>query len=40
MGDKASLWVTNEFQHSGLRDDPAVFDRLLAISKGEIVIPS
>ena len=40
MGDRASLWITNEFQHSGLRDDPSVFERLLAISKGEVVIPS
>ena len=41
LGDRASLWITNEFQHSGLRDQPAlVFDRLLAMSKGELAIPS
>ena len=40
LGGRARLWITNEFQHSGLRDDPSVFDRLLAISKGEVAIPS
>lgn len=40
LGGKARLWITNEFQHSGLRDDPAIFERLLAMSKGEIAIPS
>ena len=41
LGERAQLWVTNEFQHSGLRDEPAtVFDRLLAMSKGELAIPS
>ena len=40
-GERAKLWITNEFQHSGLRDEPAtVFDRLLAMSKGEIALPS
>ena len=37
----AKLWVTNEFQHSGLRDQPeTVFKRLMAMSKGEVAIPS
>ena len=40
LGGRARLWVTNEFQHSGLRDDPTVFERLLAMSKGEVAIPS
>ena len=40
LGGRARLWITNEFQHSGLRDDPAVFDKLLAMSKGELAIPS
>ena len=40
LGGHPSLWVTNEFQHSGLRDDPAVFERLLRMSKGELAIPS
>ena len=39
-GRSASLWVTNEFQHSGLRDEPRVFERLLAMAKGELAIPS
>lgn len=30
-------WVSNEFQHSGLRDQGArVFDKLLAMAKGEV----
>jgi len=30
-------WVSNEFQHSGLRDHgERVFERLVAISKGEV----
>ena len=40
LGGRARLWITNEFQHSGLRDDPSVFERLLAMSKGEVAIPS
>ena len=40
-GRGAKLWITNEFQHSGLRDQPeAVFKRLLAMAKGEVAIPS
>ena len=39
-GRSASLWVTNEIQHSGLRDEPRVFERLLAMAKGELAIPS
>ena len=40
-GGTARLWITNEFQHSGLRDQPAVvFERLLAMAKGDIAIPS
>ena len=26
LGGRAQLWITNEFQHSGLRDDPKVFE--------------
>ena len=41
LGDgRCRAWVTNEFQHSGLRDDPSVFDKLVAMSKGELNIPS
>ena len=40
LGGRARVWVTNEFQHSGLRDDPSVLERLLAMSKGEVCIPS
>ena len=40
-GGHAKLWITNEFQHSGLRDQPAtVFDRLLKMSKGDDIVPS
>mmetsp|Transcript_29521 Transcript_29521/g.69077 ORF Transcript_29521/g.69077 Transcript_29521/m.69077 type:complete len:266 (+) Transcript_29521:269-1066(+) len=35
LGDKCSVWVSNQFAHSGLRDDPAVFGKLLEMSKGE-----
>jgi len=40
LGGRARCWITNEYQHSGLRDDPAVFEKLLAMSKGEVAIPS
>lgn len=36
LGERCKLWVTNEFQHSGLRDDPSIFGKLDAISRGEI----
>ena len=35
------VWITNEFQHSGLRDCPSrVFTTLLQMSKGEVALPS
>ena len=38
---KCQLWVTNEYQHNGLRADPnRIFERLLAMAKGELAIPS
>ena len=41
LGGRAQLWITNEFQHSGLRDQPAVvFERLYKMAKGEVAIPS
>ena len=40
LGGKTQMWITNEHQHSGLRDDPSVFEKLLAMSKGELAIPS
>ena len=27
------VWLTNEFEHSGLRTSPAVFERLLAMRR-------
>jgi hypothetical protein len=37
----AKLWITNEFQHSGLRDQPKeVFEKLMSMSKGDATIPS
>ena len=31
------LWITNEYHHSGLRDDgAAIFDRLLGMSRNSI----
>lgn len=39
--DACKLWVSNEFQHSGLRDYPGrVFDTLYSMTKGEISLPS
>ena len=41
LGDRCALWVTNEYQHSGLRDDgERVFTTLLAMTRGEATIPS
>ncbi|OQR81342.1 hypothetical protein THRCLA_11818 [Thraustotheca clavata] len=40
LGDNCSCYITNEYQHSGLRDDPSVFEKLLKASKGEIILPS
>ena len=35
------VWVTNEYQHSGLRDDGAnIVKRLLGMAKGSVQIPS
>lgn len=39
LGDKCAVWVSNQFAHSGLRDDPTVFAKLLEMSKGEGGIP-
>lgn len=39
--DYCKLWVTNEFQHSGLRDDPArVMETLFKIIHCEMKVPS
>ena len=41
LGPRCKCWITNEFQHSGLRDQPAVvFERLYKMAKGEVAIPS
>lgn len=41
LGPNCKVWITNEFQHSGLRDDPArVFDTLLDMANGQKAIPS
>jgi len=37
LGNNCRLWLSNEFQHSGLRDSPKeVFERLLALAAGTI----
>ena len=37
LGPRTKTWVTNEFQHSGLRDAPSVvFDRLHDMAKGDL----
>ena len=41
LGGKTQMWITNEHQHSGLRDDgERVFTTLLAMTRGEATIPS
>ncbi|KAG5190596.1 proline iminopeptidase [Tribonema minus] len=35
------IWVTNEYQHSGLRDDGAIiFEKLLGMTRNEVMVPS
>ena len=39
--ENCKVWVSNEYQHSGLRDDGSlIFNKLLGMAKGEIGIPS
>lgn len=39
--ENCKVWVSNEYQHSGLRDDgSSIFNKLLGMAKGEIGIPS
>ncbi len=39
--EKCAVWVTNDYQHSGLRDDgAAIFSKLLGMAKGEVGTPS
>ena len=39
--DYCKLWVTNEFQHSGLRDDPSrVLETLFKMANNEMTVPS
>mmetsp|Transcript_25937 Transcript_25937/g.39251 ORF Transcript_25937/g.39251 Transcript_25937/m.39251 type:complete len:675 (+) Transcript_25937:92-2116(+) len=39
--EKCKVWVTNEFQHSGLRDDGAkIFAKLHGMATGKIRVPS
>uniref|UniRef100_A0A6U2G3X3 Uncharacterized protein n=2 Tax=Hemiselmis andersenii TaxID=464988 RepID=A0A6U2G3X3_HEMAN len=40
-GSKMKIWVTNEYQHSGLRDDGyRILDRLLGMIRGTHQVPS
>ncbi|GAA2794668.1 alpha/beta fold hydrolase [Saccharopolyspora taberi] len=32
---RARAWITNEYEHDGLRTSPAVLDRLLAMNRGD-----
>jgi hypothetical protein len=35
------IWITNEHQHSGLRDDgAAILEKLLGMTRGEVNLPS
>jgi hypothetical protein len=39
--EKCKIWVSNEFQHSGLRDDgSAIFSKLHGMAKGSVRTPS
>lgn len=41
LGDNCRIWVTNEFQHNGIRADGArIFGNLVKMLKGELAIPS
>lgn len=40
LGDRCLVWVTNQYAHSGLRDDASVFKRLLDMTRGDRSIPS
>ena len=40
LGPSCKVWLTNEHQHSGLRDDgEGVLDRLIAMASGELEVP-
>eukprot|EP00591_Stephanopyxis_turris_P012323 CAMPEP_0195531672 /NCGR_PEP_ID=MMETSP0794_2-20130614/36018_1 /TAXON_ID=515487 /ORGANISM="Stephanopyxis turris, Strain CCMP 815" /LENGTH=115 /DNA_ID=CAMNT_0040663563 /DNA_START=27 /DNA_END=374 /DNA_ORIENTATION=+ len=39
--EKCKVWITNDYQHSGLRDDGAnIFVKLLGMAKGSVGTPS
>ena len=39
--EKCKVWMTNDYQHSGLRDDGAtIFNKLLGMAKGSVGTPS
>jgi len=39
--ENCQVWISNEYQHSGLRDDGAtIFNKLLGMAKGEVGTPS
>jgi len=39
--EKCKIWVTNEYQHSGIRDDGArIFSKLIHMAKGSVGMPS
>lgn len=41
LGPNCRMWVTNEFQHSGVRDDGSrILDTLIKMSRGVVQIPS
>ena len=40
LGPSCKVWLTNEHQHSGLREDgEGVLDRLIAMASGELEMP-
>merc|ERR1712157_540936 len=41
LGPNCRVWVTNEYQHSGVRDDGRrIFDNLIKMARDELAIPS
>ncbi|ETW00863.1 hypothetical protein H310_07385 [Aphanomyces invadans] len=40
LGDNCHVFVSNEYQHAGIRDDPTVVEKLLKMSKGEVIVPT
>ncbi|RHY21896.1 hypothetical protein DYB25_010729 [Aphanomyces astaci] len=40
LGDNCHVFVSNEYQHAGIRDDPNLVEKLLKMSKSELIVPT